>query len=84
MSNHYKEAIEIIESDQDWRGICIQLAKNNPSLLCKYANGKNAMFITEAKLFGKVAAIKLIRNRTGMGLKESKELIESMTDDFGS
>jgi len=84
MSIFYKQAIDILQTEQDWKGICIEIAKNNPSLFCKFADKKNinAMFIYEAKINGKVAAIKLIRNEIGLGLKEAKDLIESLTSEF--
>lgn len=79
----YKRALEIVAEDQDLRVIAVRLAKENPKLFCELVDV--APWRTEAyKLWvvqgKKVDAIKYVRSMTGMGLKESKEAVESLGD----
>ena len=82
---YYKTAIELVSVAQDWKKICIQIAKDHPKVFCDATvkiNNYNAlcywqqeaMHVADTK--GKIRAIKYIKQETGMGLKESKEEIE--------
>ena len=82
--DYYKQAIEIVANEPDWKKLCVTIAQNNPKVFCAAADSidpyqalKNqvmAEFVSQ----GKVPAIKMYRNETGEGLRESKEYVESI------
>lgn len=88
--NWYKEAINLLESDicnDDWRNICVEIAKTNPSVLVNASRSitsrlkinlakKGCLELMQSER--KIEAIKLCREITGMGLRESKEFVESL------
>jgi len=83
MSKHYKNVIGILQTEQNWKQICVEIAKTNPSLICKHAdNGETTRYVKEAKEKGKISAIKMIRKEKGLDLLTAKRLIESLTDDY--
>lgn len=87
MSNSYKQAITYITgiTDSDAMQVCIAIAKSNPSVFnsaCETVGvGRSAMNVEAKSLANagkKVDAIKLVRNMTGLGLREAKEYVESL------
>lgn len=84
MHNEYAKAIDLLMSDEvDFRQLAIDLAKVNPELFCQLAAGddlKICEWHREVWNLGTagddVGAIKVIRQHTGMGLKESKDLYD--------
>ncbi len=80
MKAYYEQAIDILTQEQDWKSICIAVAKKDPQLFCE-AYGKQPWQVTAKAINeteGKVPAIKYVRNQTGMGLKEAKEAVEAL------
>lgn len=80
MNVYYEQAIDILTQDQDWKSICISVAKKDPKLFCE-AHGKQPWQVTAKSINsteGKIAAIKYVRSHTGMGLKEAKEAVEAL------
>lgn len=77
---YYQQAIDILNSEQNWREICVSVAKINPRLLCEAA--KMTPWQIEARSIlskdGKIAAIKYVRDATGMGLEEAVEAVKSL------
>lgn len=87
MSKAYKQAITNITglTDTEAMQVCIEIAKSNPSVFnsaCVAVGvGASAMNVEAKSLVNagkKIDAIKLVRNMTGMGLKEAKEYVESL------
>lgn len=87
MSKSYKHAITYITgiTDSEAMQVCIAIAKSNPSVFnsaCEAVGvGASAMNVEAKSLMNagkKIDAIKLVRNMTGMGLKEAKEYVESL------
>jgi ribosomal protein L7/L12 len=84
-SKYYKLAVDIISSTQDWRAICVSIAKSNPAVFVKAVNPANSLsawkmdarrlYYVEGK---KIEAIKYCRSATGLGLKEAKEAVEAL------
>jgi ribosomal protein L7/L12 len=80
MNAYYQQAIDILTSDNDWRAICVAMAKIHPKEFCE-AFGKQPWQIEALRINtaeGKVAAIKYMRGETGMGIAEAKETIEGL------
>lgn len=77
---YYEQAIDILTKEQDWKNICIAVAKKDPKLFCE-ASGKLPWQMTAKEINeteGKGPAIKYVRAQTDMGLKEAKEAVESL------
>lgn len=85
--NYYKEAIAILMSDIDFKNICVELAKTNPSAFVKAAKLINPTINIDAELLElcrknkKIAAIKLYREEKGADIKEAKNYVENLIDD---
>lgn len=87
MSKAYKQAITNITglTDTEAMQVCIEIAKSNPSVFnsaCATVEvGASAMNVGAKSLLNagkKIDAIKLVRNMTGLGLREAKEYVESL------
>ena len=90
-NKYHKMAIDII-ANYDFSAlakICVEIAKNNPATFVKAAKRvvgcdyKEEPTLAEraselVKQNRKVAAIKLVRAETGMGLKEAKSYVDSL------
>lgn len=84
--NLYAEVIDILTEDLDWKSVCVEIAKSNPSVLIKATDKvkRDRGFDKELiRGLSKVGAIKLYRSHTGKGLRESKIAIESMKEELG-
>ena len=86
---YYQRAIDIVLDDLDWREICVTLAKENPKALCDAVDklpeeGRGAGFKREIWRIvndeGKIQAIKFVRDKKKLGLKEAKDMVEDMID----
>ena len=80
--DYYKQAIEIVANEPDWKKLCITIAQNNPKVFCAAADTtspslKNCV-MAEYVSQGFVSAIKMYRNETGEALRESKHYVESV------
>ena len=87
MSKAYKQAITNITglTDTEAMQVCIAIAKSNPSVFnsaCVTVGvGASEMNVEAKSLLNagkKIAAIQLVRNMTGMGLREAKEYVEKL------
>ncbi len=88
MDHNYAEAIELLmNGNVDLRQIAINLAKNDPVLFIQMVRGpKGSRFgawqteVRDMIFRGNkmVDAIKLTRARTGMGLKEAKDVVDAL------
>lgn len=85
MSNYYEKAIRILESNEtDFRALAYEIAAKNPKAVADAAIRLNvpqkwkqecAALMASNQL---VAAIKVCRAATGMGLKEAKDAVEDL------
>lgn len=77
----YKQAIEIIASEPDYKRLCVVIAQNSPKVLCTAFESIDATLknrvMAEYVDNGLVSAIKLYRVETGLGLKESKNFVDA-------
>jgi len=88
--NNFQKAIDIISNKSIMCGeittaIIVEIAKSNPSVLVKACGKMKIMYqafeydvIDLYESAGKISAIKLYREKTGFGLKESKEAVEKL------
>jgi len=78
--NYYAQAIEVLSTDQNWKQVVIEIAKKHPKIVVDSATSNS--WKAEGKRIryelSKIEAIKYCRSMTGMGLKESKEAVESL------
>ena len=83
----YQKAIDLLMTGTvDYKGIAIGLAKHSPDLFVTLAGKpiRSDKEILDATLIelrqgaGTVAAIKHQREKTGMGLKESKDYVDAL------
>lgn len=95
MSQAYAEAIEIIANQNaDFRKIAVNLAKTFPEAFLALHHGVVEQGAEQGKLDrdiydlyaagNKVAAIKLHRTETGIGLKESKDYCDALFEHSGN
>lgn len=87
IKNVYKDVITIISNnDINWKALVIKIAQDNPSILCKAyeavykIDSLHLAILNELKQNKKIAAIKLYKEHTGKGLRESKEYIDSLVN----
>ena len=82
--NAYQAAIEIVSTEQDWKALVLEVAKNKPQILVDAQKSllKNPEYqwhkecrdlCSEGRV---IPAIRLCREKTGFGLKEAKEFCE--------
>lgn len=89
--NYYAEAIDILTStSMEYRKVIFEIAKSHPAIFVKaYKKAYPDIGLTlkdYAALIHDnqpIAAIKLYRERTGLGLKESKEFIDKLRAKMG-
>lgn len=80
----YKQAIEIAASPFDARKIVIALAKAHPELFVQLHRQTTTVdpwqreVVTAVYQTNMVGAIKLTREKTGLGLKEAKDVIDNL------
>ena len=84
--NYYSQAISTLQSittESVATKVLYEVAKKNPKALCDAYNAIQSIpsWIREAKAlypYGqqKIPAIKLVREKTGCGLKEAKDFVE--------
>lgn len=79
---HYQRAIDLLQTDADWKAICVKVAKLDPGLFCAAASNDQPYWREKAKAIysseGIVKAIKYVREETSLGLKEAKEEVEKL------
>jgi len=92
MANYYSEVLDFLFFDKEinYADLVVQIAKKHPKIVMDAVNlqrdishndswQKKAREILASDNPGsKISAIKLCRNETGAGLKEAKELVESL------
>lgn len=87
MDQNYYDTIEILMNETvDYRKIAVELAKVNPLLFVQLHRSKPEGkvepwmndVLTHIKDNHKVEAIKTLRNATGMGLKEAKDVVDNV------
>ena len=80
--NYYKKAIEICATEQDWKGIVIEIAKLHPKFVVDASKSKS-WEVEARKMYiendDKIAAIKYCRTMTGASLRDAKEAVERLT-----
>ena len=84
--DYYKQALEIIATEPDYKRLGILVAQNSPKVFCKAFEEisptlKNRVRKEYVKA-GKVPAIKMYRAETGEGLRESKEYVDAACSDL--
>jgi ribosomal protein L7/L12 len=88
MNAHYAKAIDLLMGGKvDFKTLAIELAKQNPELFCTLAvpavqavtddawKPDAIRFIRQGNL---VSSIKLVREKTGFGLKEAKDVVDAL------
>ncbi len=97
VSNKYFEVFKILSEDNiDWKELGLRLANNHPeiflkvSLSLKYPNTKHLSMqrwydhaIKEVESGKKIRAIKYVRECTGLGLRESKAIVDDLAECMG-
>lgn len=78
-----EKAIDILlDDDNDWKKLCAEMAKRQPTLFVRVATESSDSWTVHAKLLvesgNKIGAIKYCRNETGLGLREAKEAVEAL------
>lgn len=84
MNEYYKQALELISEEQNWKMLCLELAKEDPKGFCELVKSANPLRGRARKVFdaeGYVSAIKFVQQETGMGLKESVDFCKPMRDE---
>ena len=89
---HFRKAIDVLMNENtDYKKVCIALAQTNPKLFNKLVDDPNVFkhveeWHREVKRHvvaeRKVEGIKLIREKTGFGLKESKDILDCLQNHF--
>lgn len=89
---HFQKAIAVLMNENiDYKKVCIALAQSNPKLFVKLVDDPNVFKPVEdwhrevkRNMIGerKIEAIKLIRNMTGFGLKEAKDISDHLQNYF--
>ena len=84
----YKKIIEIFATKEiDYKGICVRLAQNDPDLFLEYADPLATLeewqqeALEDMKAGRRIQAIRICRNETGWGLKESKEAVDKFMEE---
>ncbi len=84
---YYEQAIDLLSLDQDWKQICVNVAKMNPELFCRAISGTKfekpwQMKVKEMMRAGgtRIDAVKYVRVETGMGLKEALEAVKAIEE----
>ena len=76
----YKQAIDIVSTDQDWKRIVLDIAKAHPSVIVEVFDKRSckpkAKGISANEAL--VAAIKYCRKETGMCLVDAKNAVEAL------
>ena len=77
---YYEQAIDILSQDNDWKAICVSIAKSNPKVLVEASinnpidNQAKALMLADKK----IAAIKFIRQEKGLTLVDAKNYVEGL------
>ena len=87
-NSHYKQALKIMqENAYNMKAVCLKLAQEHPEKFCLYVESDLDPFIAKiikyAKTNQKIQAIKDYREKTGLGLAESKTAVEKIWKDNG-
>ena len=95
VSNKYFEVFKILSEDNiDWKELGLRLANNHPEIFLKvslkYPNTKHLSMqmwydhaIKEVESGKKIRAIKYVRECTGLGLRESKAIVDDLAECMG-
>ena len=88
MNTDYKKAIDILTGPEtiDYRKVCVELAKTDPAAFVRLVRGNTKAIVEwhntllrHIKENRPIDAIKLVREKTGFGLKESKDIVDNLT-----
>ena len=88
----YKQVLDLMQQDMDWKKIVFEMAKRHPAVVLEAAGQiprsdgylplNSEVLARECRNIRnndcKLAAIKHGRAKTGVGLKEAKEYVESL------
>lgn len=91
-TQYFQKAIDVLMNENiDYKKVCIALAQTNPKLFIKLVDDPNVFKPVEEwhrevkrHMIGvrKVEAIKLIREKTGFGLKEAKDISDLLQNHY--
>lgn len=92
MANYYAKAIDILETDVDFRKLVVEIAKCHPKAvvdaykrvtLAGYDSGSwQAEVIPILELGKKLEAVKVCKNHTGETLVKAKEMVEALMEEL--
>lgn len=83
-AEYLRRVVEIMATSYDAKKIAVALAKDHPEIFVKMHNQTTAVenwhreVITAIYQTNPIAAIKLTRERTGLGLKEAKDIVDNL------
>jgi len=90
MKNLSKFVDVLSKGEYSPQDVCMELAKTDPDLflqLVEFTNGRHLdlpewvkPMVNEIRHVGFISSIKLLREFTGLGLKEAKETVENLID----
>ncbi len=92
LKKDYALMIDFFSTTQDWKALCIAIAKDEPEIVAKYITGSDPLTtvsndtiekyqtIADSMPNSKIQAIKACRQITGWGLREAKYCIDSMIE----
>lgn len=86
----YCMAVDILSNTVDWKKVCLQIAKDSPSLFVRSfekvnmsCKDKNDDFLIELIRSGQfISAVKERRNQAGEGLKDAKDYCDALCEKF--
>ena len=88
----YKRVIDLMQAEIDWKKVVFEIAKRHPAAVLEaagqiprndgYLSLNSEVLARECRIIRNndclIAAIKHCRAKTGLGLKEAKEYVESL------
>lgn len=80
----YQKIMEIVTSGLDWKEIGLYVVKNHPDVFLEaFGGGAWRESIRDVyKNKDKIAAIKYVREKANLGLREAKEVVEDVCSDL--
>lgn len=85
MNDYYEQVIDLVSEEQDWKSICLALAKRDPKLFCSIVSNLDPLYDAAEKIFlsdGFVTAIKYVRNESAMGLREAFDFCKPIKEKY--
>lgn len=90
MEKYYKQALDIMAQDKNWKKICAEMAKKDPKAFCELVNGpnefesqvlkiyENQSNLSESKSSGTLKAIDFVRSERNCSIKEARDLVNNI------